>query len=213
MSHATEDATQDYARAGLQGSLDLTIDQPTALVVIDPVEVYTDPACPLYAGVEDSVAVMVDLLADAHEAGIAVFVTRLGHHASGLDASVYGRKIPALAWYADDSPYSGYIDGLAPGAHDIELVKQYPSAFAHTTLASTLTFLGIRRLLISGLSTSGCIRATATDALQLGFEPVVVSDAVGDRLDATHESNLFDIRAKSAEVRTRLEVRAMLGLR
>jgi maleamate amidohydrolase len=209
LSHATD----DYARAGLQGSLDLTVDQPTALVVIDPVRVYTDPACPLYAGVEGCVAVMADLLGDAHESGIPVFITRLGHHPGGLDASVYGRKIPALSWYADDSPYSGYIDGLAPGPDDIELVKQYPSAFVHTTLASTLTFLGIRRLLIAGLSTSGCIRATATDALQYGFEPVVVSDAVGDRLDSTHEANLFDIRAKSAEVRTRLEVRAVLGLR
>ncbi|WP_116951817.1 isochorismatase family protein [Jiangella endophytica] len=205
-------ATDDYTRAGLQGSLDLGVAQPTALIVIDPVECYTDPACPLYAGVEESVAVMADLLADAHEAGVPVVITRLGHHPSGLDASVYGRKIPALRWYLEESPYSGYIDGLAPGPRDIELVKQYPSAFVHTTLASTLTFLGIRRLLIAGLSTSGCIRATATDALQYGFEPVVVSDAVGDRLEETHTGNLFDIRAKSAELLTRREARTLLGL-
>ena len=209
MSHDTD----DYARAGLQGSIDLDVAQPTALVVIDPVQVYTDPACPLYAGVEDAVEGMRLLLADAHEAGIPVVVTRLGQHPNGLDAAVYGRKIPALRWYLDDSPYSGYVDGLAPGPGDVELVKQYPSAFVHTTLASTLTFLGVRRLLVAGLSTSGCIRATATDALQHGFEPGVVSDAVGDRLESTHEANLFDIRAKSAEVLTRREVRTrLLGL-
>lgn len=203
---------ENYARAGLQGSIDLSVDQPTALVVIDPAEVYTNPDCPLYAGVEDAVGVMKELVSDAKQAGIPVIVTRLGHHTNGLDASVYGRKIPALRWYLADSPYSGYIEGLGPVDDDIELVKQYPSAFVHTTLASTLTFLGIRRLLISGLSTSGCIRATATDALQYGFEPVVVNDAVGDRLESTHDANLFDIRAKSAEVLTRLQVRRLLGL-
>lgn len=206
------DAKDDYARAGLQGSLDLEAARPTALVVIDPAEVYTNPECPLYAGVEDSVAVMRLLVSDAKEARIPVLVTRLGQHPNGLDASVYGRKIPALRWYLPDSPYSGYIDGLAPTGDDIELVKQYPSAFVHTTLASTLTFLGIRRLLIAGLSTSGCIRATATDALQYGFEPIVVTDAVGDRLESTHDANLFDIQAKSAELLTRLHVRDLLGL-
>lgn len=205
-------AAEDYARAGLQGRIDLAVEQPTALVVIDPVEVYTNPACPLYAGVEDCVEVMRLLVADAHEAGVPVFVTRLDHHPSGIDQAVYGRKIPALRWYARDSPYAGYIHGLAPGPTDIEVVKQYPSAFAHTTLASILTFMGVRRLLVAGLSTSGCVRATATDALQYGFEPVVVSDAVGDRLESTHELNLFDIGAKSGEVLVHAAARTLLGL-
>lgn len=201
-------AAEDYARAGLQGSLDLDVEAPTALVVIDPVRVYTDPECPLYAGVEDAVEVMRALVSDVRAGGWPVVVTRLEHHPSGLDASVYGRKVPALRWFAASSPHSAYIPGLAPVGDDLEVVKQYPSALVHTTLAATLTFLGVRRLLIAGLSTSGCVRATATDALQYGFEPVVVADAVGDRLAATHESNLFDLRAKSAEVLTHAELRA-----
>jgi len=156
--------------------------------------------------------VMKDLVGDARRAEIPVFFTRLGQHPNGLDASVYGRKIPALRWYLEDSPFSAYIDGLVPVEHDIEIVKQYPSAFVHTSLASTLTFLGIRRLIISGLSPRVSTRSTATDALQYGFEPVVVSDAVGDRLASTHEANLFDIRAKSAEVLTRAEVAHVLGV-
>ena len=80
------------------------------------------------------------------------------------------------------------------------ITKQYASAFFGTTLASTLTALGVDTLLIAGVSTSGCIRATALDACQHGFIPLVVRDAVGDRHPAPHEANLFDLQAKYAEV-------------
>src|SRR5690606_35551531 len=208
---ATDDAVQDYTDAGLQGSLDLGRTRPTALVLVDPARVYIDPQCPLYAGVERAGDTMRTLLGRARDAGRPVFVTRIGHHPSGVDSALYGRKVPALRWYADDSPYSAYIEGLAPQGDDFEIVKQYPSAFVHTNLASTLTFLGVRRILIAGLSTSGCIRATATDALAYGFEPVIVGDAVGDRLASVHEANLFDIRAKSGEVVPLREVCAFMG--
>ena len=209
--NSAEDAVQDYTGAGLQGSLDLTRPRPTALVLVDPAQVYTDPRCPLYAGVEPAVEAMRTLLGRARDAGLPVFVTRIGHHPSGVDSAIYGRKVPALRWYADDSPYAAYIEGLAPQGDDFEIVKQYPSAFVHTNLVSTLTFLGVRRVLIAGLSTSGCIRATATDALAYGFEPVIVADAVGDRLASVHEANLFDIRAKSGEVVPLREVFAFMG--
>ena len=80
------------------------------------------------------------------------------------------------------------------------ITKQYASAFFGTTLSSTLTALGVDTLLIAGVSTSGCIRATALDACQHGFIPWVVRDAVGDRHPAPHEANLFDLQAKYAEV-------------
>lgn len=193
-----EAAGEDYAAAGLQGSLPLG-GRP-ALVVVDPARVYTEPDCPLYAGVEDAVEVMRTVLRRARAAGIPVVVTRVEHDPSGRNGGVFVRKVPALRWFAADSPYAGYIDGLAPVDGDIELVKQYPSAFAHTNLAATLTALGVDTLLIVGLTTSGCIRATATDAMQHGFVPVVVGDAVGDRLSGPHEANLFDIQAKIGEV-------------
>jgi maleamate amidohydrolase len=80
------------------------------------------------------------------------------------------------------------------------ITKQYASAFFGTSLASTLTALGVDTLLIAGVSTSGCIRASALDACQHGFVPLVVRDAVGDRHAAPHEANLFDLQAKYAEV-------------
>jgi len=193
------EAVEDYSAAGLQGGLPITGGCP-ALVVVDPARVYTERNCPLYAGVEAPVDVMRSVLAEARAADVPIVVTRVEHDPTGRNGGVFVRKVPALHWFAPDSPYSGYIDGLAPGAGEIEIVKQYPSAFAHTSLAATLTSLGVDTLVIIGLTTSGCIRATATDAMQHGFVPVVVGDAVGDRLPGPHEANLFDIQAKIGEV-------------
>jgi maleamate amidohydrolase len=199
----------DYDRAGLHGRLDVR--GPFALVVVDPAQAYTNRECPLYAGVEAPVEVMRQVLGHARKAGIPVVVTRVEHDPSGRDGGIFVRKVPALRWFAPDSPYSDYIEGLAPVDGDIEIVKQYPSAFAHTNLAATLTSLGVRTLLIAGLTTSGCIRATATDAMQSGFVPVIIEDAVGDRLPGPHEANLFDIRSKIGEVRSSAEVTSLIN--
>jgi maleamate amidohydrolase len=89
---------------------------------------------------------------------------------------------------------------VAPLEAELVLVKQYASAFFGTSLSSTLQSRGIDTLVIVGVSTSGCIRATAVDALQYGFTSAVVKDAVGDRSDDIHESNLFDLGAKYSQV-------------
>lgn len=92
------------------------------------------------------------------------------------------------------------IRGCYPGGGETLIGKQYTSAFFGTSLVSTLTALGIDTLLIAGVSTSGCVRASAVDACQHGFIPLVVHDAVGDRYPAPHEANLFDLQSKYAEV-------------
>ena len=86
------------------------------------------------------------------------------------------------------------------------MVKQYASGFFGTSLASTLTSLGTDTLIITGVSTSGCVRATALDACQHGFVPIVVRDACGDRDQRVHEANLFDLDAKYADVVSEQEV-------
>jgi maleamate amidohydrolase len=93
-----------------------------------------------------------------------------------------------------------FAPGLEPAADEILITKQYASAFFGTTLASTLTALGVDTLVIAGVSTSGCVRATAVDACQHGFIPLVVREAVGDRTPGPHEANLFDLQSKYAEV-------------
>jgi maleamate amidohydrolase len=90
--------------------------------------------------------------------------------------------------------------GLQPADDELVITKQYPSAFFGTSLASTLKGMGVDTLIITGVTTSGCIRATCVDAMSNGFIPIVVADACGDRHEAPHEANLFDMNAKYADV-------------
>jgi nicotinamidase-related amidase len=108
-------------------------------------------------------------------------------------------------------PLGEIMPQITPGEHEIVIVKQYASAFFGTTLAATLNALGVDTVIITGVSTSGCVRATAVDALQHGFVPLVVRQAVGDRDPGPHESALFDLQAKYAEVVDEDSVVSWLG--
>lgn len=188
----------DYARAGFGQEL-----QPgtrPALVVVDPARAYIDPDSPLYAGVEENVEAMRTLLTSAREAGIPVVITEVRLRADGADAGVFFKKSGTLVAFCEGSPYGELIEGLEPTCAEMLVTKKYPSAFFGTTLNSHLTSLGVDTVLIAGLSTSGCVRATTLDAMQHGFVPIVVEDAVGDRDPAIHLSNLFDMQQKMAEV-------------
>ncbi len=188
----------DYARAGFGQELQPGV-RP-ALVVVDPARAYIDPDCPLYAGVEENVEAMRTLLTSAREAGIPVVITEVRLRADGADAGVFFKKSGTLVAFCEGSPYGELIDGLEPTCAEMLVTKKYPSAFFGTTLNSHLTSLGVDTVLIAGLSTSGCVRATTLDAMQHGFVPIVVEDAVGDRDPVIHSSNLFDMQQKMAEV-------------
>lgn len=191
---------RDYARAGLAGHL-IPGTRP-ALLLVDPARAYVDPDCPLYAGagVEPAVEAMRALLASARAAGVPVVVTRVRFRPDGRDGGVFFRKVPTLRVFAEGSPYGDFIDGLAPLPDELTVTKQYPSAFFGTALSAYLTANGVDTVLVAGLSTSGCVRATALDAMQHGFVPVVVEEAVGDRDPDVHAANLFDIAHKIGEV-------------
>lgn len=169
---------------------------------MDPARAYVDPACPLYAGAgaEDAAKAMGELLSVARRARVPVIVTRVLLRPDGSDGGVFYRKVPSLRAFVAGSPYADFIEGLAPRETELTVTKQYPSAFFGTALSTYLTSHGIDTLLIAGLTTSGCVRATALDAMQHGFVPVVVEEAVGDRDAGVHAANLFDIRHKIGEV-------------
>jgi maleamate amidohydrolase len=197
MAKGDADLSANYA-----GAFDghLPFGQRPALLIIDFVVAYLDKASPLYAGVEDALASNERLLAAARKAGIAVLFTNVVYTSGGKDGGVFFRKVPALRLFERGSPLGAFPDSLQPVAGELVISKQYASAFFGTHLGATLTAMGIDTLLITGLSTSGCVRATALDACQHGFLPFVVREACGDRHQGPHEASLFDLQAKYAEV-------------
>jgi len=207
----SESLQDNYARGGFGQSMPWG--RRPALLVIDFVRAYLVPGSPLYAGVEQARADCETLLRAARKAGIPVLHTRVEFQPGGRDGGVFFRKLPALACFeAGRHPeLAAFAEGLEPAAGETVITKQYASAFFGTSLASTLTALGVDTLLIAGLSTSGCVRASAVDACQHGFVPVVVREAVGDRAPGPHEANLFDLQAKYAEVAPLATVLQYLG--
>jgi maleamate amidohydrolase len=182
-----------------------------ALVIVDVVVAYLDPASPLYAHAEPALASNERLLAAARAAGLPVVFTNVEYGAGGIDGGHFFRKVPALKAFLKGSPMGAFPETLQPLASDIIVTKQYASAFFGTSLAATLHSLGVDTVLITGFSTSGCVRATTLDALQSGFIPFVVKDACADRHPGPHEANLFDLQAKYAEVVDETIALALIG--
>jgi nicotinamidase-related amidase len=184
------------------------------LLIVDFVKAYTTPGSPLYSPVAAAQATAVELLQLCRSYGIPILHTNVAYQPGGTDGGVFFRKVPALRCFEAGAypELVGFADGLQPQPGEVVITKQYASAFFGTTLASTLTAMRIDTVLIAGVSTSGCIRATAVDCCQHGFVPIVVSDAVGDRTRAVHDANLFDLQAKYAEVVAMNRVREQLAV-
>jgi maleamate amidohydrolase len=188
--------------ANYAGAFDghLPFGQRPALLIVDFVMAYLDPASPLYAGVEDALASNERLLAAARASGIPVIFTNVIYTPGGADGGIFYRKVPALRLFDRGSSFGAFPKRLCPHEGETVITKQYASAFFGTDLADMLRDMEVDTLLITGLSTSGCVRATALDACQHGFLPFVVREACGDRHPGPHEASLFDLQAKYAEV-------------
>ena len=172
-----------------------------ALLLIDLVGAYFDEDGPFAVGSAEPLLAAGRLLASARDAGIPVVHTRVGYAEGGIDGGHFIRKVPALEVFIGDGPLGRIRAEVAPAAGEPVLIKQYASAFFGTSLAATLRASGVDTVILAGVSTSGCVRASAVDALQHGFVPIVVRDAVGDRDPSAHEANLHDIQTKYGEVR------------
>lgn len=193
----SDDLRQNYRQA-FDGRLGFG-DSP-ALILIDFVQAYFAKHSPLYAAVDDALASALRIRASARDAGIPIFYTNVVYHADGADGGVFFRKVPALEVFMAGDPLGAWPRALEPADGEIVISKQYPSAFFGTSLAATLTASDIDTLIITGLTTSGCVRATCVDAVSNGFIPIVVADACGDRHASPHEANLFDMNAKYGDV-------------
>lgn len=189
---------QDYEAAGFSGRLGFG--EKPALILVDFVEAYFDEDSPLYAGVEDTLAAAIRLLDAARAAGIFRVFTNVAFMPGGANGGVFMKKVPILKVMEEGAPLGAWPKGLEPGDGELVITKQYPSAFFGTSLAATLTAMGIDTLIITGLTTSGCVRATCIDTCSSGFRPMIVKQAVGDRDERPHEANLFDMNAKYGDV-------------
>lgn len=170
------------------------------LLVIDMMRAYFDEASAMCLPSRGCLLSAGRVLGEARANHVPVIHTRVEFGPGGIDAGVFIRKVGALRQLIGRGPMGELMAEVAPRPQELVIVKQYASAFFGTTLASTLQASGTDTVFIVGVSTSGCGRATAVDALQHGFVPFVVRDGVGDRDSGPHEANLYDLQAKYAEV-------------
>lgn len=184
--------------AGFGG--DLVPGTRPALLLVDLMRAYFEPGSPLCLPSDDFLHSAARVLQAARTHGVPVVHTRVAYGPDAVDGGVFVRKVPALRALIGGGPLGELMPEVAPADGELVVVKQYASAFFGTSLASTLHAQALDTVVVVGTSTSGCIRATAVDAVQHGFVPVVVQDAVGDRDPGPHEASLFDLRAKYAQV-------------
>ncbi len=204
----TESLQQNYA-----GVFDgrIGFGKRAAVLVVDFIRAYTTPAAPLYAApVVEAVRQTVDVLTTARRKGLLVVYTRVIYSPSGVDGGIFVQKVPVLRTMVEGEPLAEIVPELPPAAADVVLNKQYASAFFGTSLAAMLTAQGVDTVILTGCSTSGCVRATAVDGMQHGFRVIVPRECVGDRRAEPHEANLFDIHSKYGDVVSRAETLAWL---
>ncbi|WP_245514757.1 isochorismatase family protein [Jiella endophytica] len=203
----TDDLSENYAKAyGHKAGFG----KRPALILIDFAHAYFDPDCDLYAGVDAALASALRVREAAHAAHVPVVLTEVTYQKGGRNGGRFFEKAMPLKAFVKGERTAAFADGLVPREDEIIVSKQYPSAFFGTSLASTLTAGGHDSVILTGLTTSGCVRASCVDAMSHGFTTIVVADACGDRHPAPHEANLFDMNAKYADVVSETEILAYL---
>ncbi len=178
-----------------------------ALLVIDMTLAFCDPSYKVGADLTPTIEAIAPLLEVSRASDIPVYYTTIAYRADGADGGVFVEKVPSLRELLLDDPATSEFDlRIAPADGDTVIAKKYPSAFFGTSLASMLVARGVDTLVLSGCSTSGCIRATAIDAVSNGYRVIVPAEAVADRVPGPHYANLFDIDAKYGDVLPLAEV-------
>ena len=193
-----------YRKQGFGNSSGFGV-QP-ALLVVDFVNGFNDPD--LFGGgnIPQAIAQTAVLLAAAREAGVPVCFTRVVYAADGSDAGIFCLKAPGLKILTEDHVSSAVVDELAPEPGEYVLRKTQPSAFFGTDLIGWLVQRRVDTLIVTGATTSGCVRATVVDAMSHNFRTIVATDCVGDRALGPHDANLFDMGQKYADLMSGAEI-------
>jgi nicotinamidase-related amidase len=191
---------QTYARAGFGAPVRRGI-RP-ALVIVDLTRGFTEESYASGADLSHVVRHTAELIREARTAGIPVIFTVIEYTAAEAEghAVTWLDKAPGMRAMVQGSDAVEIDPRLSAATEDVVIVKKGASGFFGTTLASVLSGLGVDTAIICGATTSGCIRATAVDAVQSGFSVLVPHECCGDRAQGPHEANLFDIQAKYGDV-------------
>lgn len=183
------------------------------LLVIDGVQAYVADGSPLAVTDKSYVQKGKEAIDFARGRDIPIIYTRVSYEPGGPSAGVFGQKVSSLdvfgSWREDG--WGDILDEWAPSSEDAVLSKRYASAFTGTDLVAELVLRRVDSLIIIGTSTSGCVRTTAVNACELGFRPVVVGDACGDRALPVHEASLYDIDLKYGDVVTTDDLTGYFG--
>ena len=171
-----------------------------AVVVVDFIVGFTDTTSPLAGDFSRELRATSSILSAMRKRGFPVFFTTTAYDKAMTEAGVFVRKVPSLAVLQRGSRWVEIDPSLKRRKNEVVIEKQYASAFFGTPLASTLHAQGIDTLIVTGCTTSGCVRATAVDGLQHGLRVIVPRECVGDRAAGPHEANLIDIDGKYGDV-------------
>ena len=171
-----------------------------AIILVDFTRSFVDPEQFGGGNIADAVAATKALLAAARKARWPVAYSRVVFADDGSDGGPFARKVPKLLTQTETASGSQIVDDLAPAAGELVVRKTVASAFFGTKLNEWLVERQVDTVIVTGATTSGCVRATAVDAVSYGFATVVASDCVGDRAMEPHRASLFDLRQKYADV-------------
>ena len=185
----------------------------SALLVVDFTVGFNDPK--LFGGgnIDPAIQRTVGLLAFFRKRALPVAFTRVVYADDGSDAGVFGAKVPSLLMLTETHPAGQIVPELKPVKNEYVIRKTQASAFFGTGLAPWLVQQGCDTVVVTGCTTSGCVRASVVDAIAYNFRPIVARDCVGDRALGPHEANLFDMGQKYADVLERDEIISALSTR
>jgi nicotinamidase-related amidase len=170
-----------------------------ALVVVDMCRGFIDPSSPLGFECDELIEANIRLVNKFREKNLPViFTTTL--YRDEFEASVFRSRLPDLNILKPGSKEISFLETLSPNKDETLIEKKFASAFFETSLANHLNQIQVDSVIVSGVTTSGCVRATALDSLQNNFLTIVAEDCVGDRDLNAHQANLFDLQAKYADV-------------
>ena len=203
MSASQQETFDEYRRKGF--AVRSGYGNRPALLIVDFIYGFTDPTTPLGGDFSDQLAVTARLLDAFRAATLPIVYTTVAYEPDFSDAGVFIKKVPSLSILVKGSKMTEVDDRIRPHYTDHIVEKKFASAFFGTDTDAYLKARGVDTVIMTGCTTSGCIRASAIDSMQNGYLTVVVRDGVGDRADGPHEANLFDIDAKYGDVVSSLE--------